>query len=239
MLMSLLVLPFLLWLMLCSGLGVDLLDFDTLVSTLKDLGTLALAVVGAYVALRGLSAWRWQMKGKTEFEFSLQFLGAVYAVEAALNVGRSPLSRDSWEQRKSLADSGLEKDLAGWKNYHITERALYERRMTQVMTAVAKLNTTAFAARALWAIENDEWGIELDKKVNSLRYLVDEFRHAVDVYLRWIDEPAITEKEVSKMKAIWDEVFRLPEVIAPDPFGERLSAAVKQIEEFIRPKLWR
>ena len=67
MLMSLLVLPFLLWLMLCSGLGVDLLDFDTLVSTLKDLGTLALAVVGAYVALRGLSAWRWQMKGKTEF----------------------------------------------------------------------------------------------------------------------------------------------------------------------------
>jgi hypothetical protein len=59
-------------------------------SLIKDIVLICTGAVVAYVGLRGLSAWRRQFYGQTEYELTKRFLRATYKVREVIHIVRYP-----------------------------------------------------------------------------------------------------------------------------------------------------
>ena len=60
-------------------------------SIAKDVITAGAAITAAVVAVKGLRAWKKQLRGKTDYELARRCLKAVYRVRDAIRMVRNPL----------------------------------------------------------------------------------------------------------------------------------------------------
>lgn len=60
-------------------------------SIAKDVITASAAVTAAVVAVKGLRAWKKQLRGKTDYELARRCLKAVYRVRDGIRMVRNPL----------------------------------------------------------------------------------------------------------------------------------------------------
>ena len=127
-----------------------------------------------------MSAWKIQLKGKTEYDLARRLLKAVYKTRDAIGIFRS-LIVSSAEIATSLKEAGVETDQSE-KGYHPkSQTALYQRRWKNVSAAMRDFDIEAFEAEVLW-------GDDIKEKIVNFRRQVGELRSYFERYVRLLNQ---------------------------------------------------
>lgn len=117
------------------------------ISFLKDVVVVAAPATGAWVAVKGLSTWRRQLKGQSDYNLAKDVLINLYKYRDALFFVRHPLMTGS---ELKLPEGIEEKELKYAEvNYLRTETA-YQNRWDKVVEVRSKLQTNIVEIEALW-----------------------------------------------------------------------------------------
>lgn len=197
------------------------------VSLAKDFATLVAACVGAWVAIKGLNAWRRQLKGKTDYELARKVLRACYKVRDSIASVRHPAI---WSAEFDAAQKKVVIDDPTLKDYPDAAKrfAVYQVRWTRLSEALSELDAEAFEAEV-------SWETPIKAKLADLRRLVGKLRWAINEH---IDARTDSQKRMQPQgKEADDVVFDKGDEHSPDEFSQKVQKAIAEIEEILRPHL--
>lgn len=194
---------------------------------LSDVGQIVLAgsaAIGAMAAWKGVSTWRRELKGRTEYDLARRVLTGVYRVRDAVRHVRSPMMLSSeYLDRPGRKPDAQQADAADYKY-------AYGQRWSRIQDAMTNLEVDLLEAEAIW---HDE----LRECSEQLKSCFRELFTSLWSYLR------------SKYPDSWWEVSADPKFIRelegviwsvdPDEYGEKLSRAIASFEKLLRPHLRR
>lgn len=197
------------------------------VSLAKDCATLVAACIGAWVAIKGLNAWRRQLRGKTDYELARKILRASYKVREAIRAVRHPAI---WNPEFAAAEKQVVVENDDLKRFPDAARlfAVYQVRWSELSAAVTELDAEAFEAEI-------SWGAPFRAKLLELRKLVSLLRWAVD---RHIEKMADSSGRMQPPnQEVDDLIYDKSGKRGPDDFAQKIQSAVSEIEEALRPHL--
>ena len=199
-------------------------------TALKEVVVMVAAATGAIVAVKGLTAWKRQLAGKTEYEVALKFLRAVYKVRDAISQVRNPFMSVA-----EIATALKETDMApesdpGQVPGHITQAATYTVRWKTVTEAWSDLQITILEAEALW-------GEQVVKLVSPLRKCVSELNVSINMYLRDSADPKGERTFREHHEKVFQVLYWVSDDSKEDSFSGKMQEAVRAVESFIRPQL--
>lgn len=203
-------------------------DWQTLASFIKDGVTIAAAIVAIYVAIAGLSAWRKQLAGTTEYEAARRLLKATYTLREAINTVRSPFM-GAGEIARAMKQAGIESLPGQFEVPPAATRAAYQERWKFVSDAMSSLAAEAFEAEVLW-------GDEVQSVLKPLRSCVAELYGALTIYL---DSLSHTHSQVlpdEEHKRIDATVYSTYDPNTDKLYKEVLNS-IAAIDRFVRPYL--
>lgn len=195
------------------------------VSLIKDIVTALAAGTGAVVAVMGLSTWKAQLRGRTEYELARRILRATYRVRDHLQAVRNPVM-SAGEISTALEEAGVERE-PGPTNPPETDQAVYNRRWNRVTEALSELQVEEREAEVLWGSAFDGVFNDLRECVSDLWYVV--WRHIGDVS----DRPGV-RVDAEERQEIDDVLYRTKK---DDDFTKKLKLAVGDVEAQVRPHL--
>lgn len=193
---------------------------------IKDIVLICTGAVAAYVGLRGLSAWRRQLYGQTEYDLAKRILRSTYKVREAIHGVRNPFLQHSRDP--DLPEEKLKKLSDKEKEWHALAQA-YQKRWQPLSDAKAELDTELLEAEAVW-------GVEIREKFSRLDGLVTELSLAVEYYLD-VRNPNVQEEWTPKERKESREIMYAHG--SKDKFKEKLEAVLKDIETVLKPHITR
>ncbi|MGH8503397.1 MAG: hypothetical protein ACREVE_13180 [Gammaproteobacteria bacterium] len=186
------------------------------------------AVITATAALFGLIIGRRELQTRAEFDVARKLIRATYRLRDAVQTFRSPLIRQSEFPR------GHEDGMAS-KTPEETAKAyayMYENRWIPVWDAVQEFDTHTLEAEALW-------GKPMRTQTDELRQCVIELYTAVEAVIR---DKAQQGDDFKADKKFAKEMRSTVSSVGGDeknPLSIKIAAAIKGIEDQIRPHLRR
>ena len=196
-----------------------------IVSTVKDV-LVAFAAVGTVAAaFMGLSAWRRELRGRTEYDLARRVIKATYGVMSAIQDVRHPFMyvgefERSAEQRGKTYDP---RDLSG-----AFQEFVYEDRWKALQEALIVLDTEVVEAQVVW-------GLAFKDRIEPLKRCVGELRYHLGHYLRERDKTHTTKAQIDKFEAAHDVVYTVSDDPDKDQFLRKMLDAVDVIESEVRP----
>ena len=118
---------------------------------------ICVGVVGIYVSLAGLGAWRRELRGKKEYEVAYGLLEAVFKVERQIKSARHPLMSIS-ELKLLLKEEGrLEKEISEILSNLDEDSvgatvAVYQWRLNRVSSSFDSFRLKELEAEVLWVV---------------------------------------------------------------------------------------
>jgi hypothetical protein len=183
------------------------------------------AVVTAVVAVRGIAAWREQLKGSSEYEHAKALMRAVYQTRRAFTIVRSPLMQgyEYPEDMRQGFDVSPEVDAA--RTLHA-----YSKRFEALEKAFAALQEEVLEAEVEWgtdtgfrALLNEMWGHVVDVQF-AVEWLVDHKRNP--------SESTSDHLEKANNRSI---LYELGPDSKYDSFTPKLDETVSHFEKQTRP----
>lgn len=208
-------------------MNIDCLAHYTTIA--KDTVLTIAAVVGAYVALRGLSTWNRQLKGGVEYDLTRRILKCTYRLREAIKGVRNPVmwgnemptppeteaSKMSWEQLRYYGSANA-----------------YKKRWDKVTEVRTDLQTEMLEAEAIW-------GRIVYEKFEPLFMLQQELFSLVHAYIS-----ACNPNESEHSRAAYQEIMQKKRDIlydlsseSPDEYTQDVTRAIESIETFLKPHL--
>lgn len=176
------------------------------------------ALTGAVVAVIGLTAWKKQLKGKTDYELARRYLRSVYKIRDALKYVRNPFISHT-EMMLALKEEG--KDSSSAINNKDSIRAVYVVRWKKVTEANSDLDVELKEAEVSWG----KGAVEVQKDFQDcIKKLL--------ISLRIFIEQRVTEP--GKMEEIDNIIYDGGD---GDEFNQAVQLATKKIEEYLKPHL--
>ena len=203
--------------------------FAEIVGMLSDVAVGLAALVAAYVAWRGLKTWKEQLSGTTEYELARRVLRALYAHRDAISGVRHPFM--------SVEEMTVHDDAGEMSREQVRHRGLakaYQARWDRVVAARSELAAELLEAEVLW-------GVELGSRFRAIDALERELFVAVGMYVSAHD-PAMSEmrrEALERRAAARRDVMFGNFDDGPDPYLSEYEAAVRGIEDYLRPHLRR
>jgi hypothetical protein len=196
-------------------------------STVTQIVLAVSAVLGAVAALLGVSTWRRELQGRTEYDLARRVLAGVYRVRDAIGRVRAPmmLSSEYLDRPDRAVDSiHADADDLGYA---------YQQRWTPLRESLTNLEVDLLEAEALW---HDE----LRECSKQLQSCVSELFAAVWSYIRAKrPDPAGNTPDPKFIQNLERVIWPLGTDDRPDEYGEKLSRAVASFEKLLRPHLRR
>jgi hypothetical protein len=195
------------------------------ITVVKDVILSIAAIVAGYVGIRGLSTWRRQLRGNTEYQLAKSVLTSVYELREAMTSVRNPFMQYSREP--DLPAEKL-KDLSQReREWHALAQA-YQRRWEPVPTAKAKLDANLLEAEVIW-------GPAIRTKVHPLNHLMGELLFALQDHLE-AQNPNIHYESPGRelVKKRRETLYSIGEA---DTFKEQLDEIIRNIESELRPRI--
>lgn len=195
----------------------------------KDVVLTGAAVVGAYVAVRGLNTWNRQLKGGVEYDLTRRLLRTTYRLREAIKGVRNPvmwaaeMPSPPEEERRSMSREAI---------HHYGQGRAYQLRWDKVTEIRNELQTELLEGEVLW-------GNELHKKYELLFKLQHELFVTIHTYLRATD-PGRSEQSREATQQVLEkrrDVMYDLSGESPDEFTQDLAAAIAGIESFLKPHL--
>lgn len=191
---------------------------------IKDFFTVILTGYGMYLASRGLSTWREQMRGTKEFDASYNLNYSILKLRNAIKHVRNPaiwnteFSRALEYAKKKyperIDDIQIEKD---------STKYVYEMRWDKIIDAYTEIESHQLAAEVLW-------GTEITKKMKLLNDQVNKLKIAIEQYLY----PELRTKNLDTIDNI---IYNSGSDIEDDNFGKEINKSIEEITDFIKDKL--
>ncbi len=189
----------------------------------------AAAVVGAIVAVLGLKTWRKQLRGRTEYDLARRMLRAALEVREGIRAARShiisPAEMEAALRSSGLGDEEIRKQMLQPKS----TIAVYNVRWKRVAEAVSNLQVEALEAEVLWGVVVKDQLKPLYDAVASLRVMLNRYFRAESGH----GPPLIG----AKLQEVHDIMHETSDDPKEDKFTARVHSGIKQLEEFLKPKL--
>ena len=198
------------------------------ITTVKDVLVGAAAVTTAVVAVIGLSKWRKELEGKTQFDAARGLIKSTYKLRDQLQICRSPFY-SGYEfpagHKGGLGGHTAEEETKAW--IHV-----YKNRWDPVWNAIQEFDSQTLEAEALW-------GASIRAKTDALRQCVREVDVAIDAV---INDKAVggenfkTDKEFAKSMR---SIVAAQRDDDKNEMNQKIAKAIRGIEDEIRPHLRR
>jgi hypothetical protein len=183
-----------------------------IVAILKDITLMTCAIVGAYVARRGLATWKRQLDGNARYTLAKNLIITLYELRSGVAAVRVPL------MEFSPAENENDKKLAEWKGL----AEAYQKRWERVTAPQDKLNALFLECAAIHG--EDFLGLERKNLQLFLSELYLEIRMHLD--RRNPNRQTRTQDNDKVLFGMNDE---------NDEFFCRLAGIIKQFEAKLRP----
>ena len=186
------------------------------------------AVVGVWVAWRGVSAWRSELRGRTEYDLARRILVGVYRVREGVRSVRSPLMSSAEYAQREGRDPKSEGTSAADLAY------AYDRRFKAIRDAMDGLDVDFLEAEAVW-------GNLLATPAGELRQCVRELWVSITMYVNSHQtSPPWSERDRERvMKQVQPIIWPMGTPATPDYFGDRLTHAVESFDGLLKVHLRR
>ncbi|WP_337170196.1 hypothetical protein [Gemmatimonas aurantiaca] len=192
----------------------------------KALIAAAAALVGMYVALRGLHTWRAQLHGKTEYDLARRLLRTTYRVRNEIvQVRRSWVSvaemRQAYsENEEEFSESKIVENTAK------TDYYVYQKRWKLLESSIVDFQVEVLEAEVLW-------GAPVKQAERALLEAIKRLNNATTDYLEYRSRRQSSEKMENEMDTIRKLVFSR----SGDEFSREVEGAVAQFEVLLRRHL--
>lgn len=207
--------------------GIDWELVGKVATISKEVITLGVACIGVYAALEGLSTWKRQLTGQTEYELARQLLRCTYILREALRDVRRPQILID----EQVLPEGFASLSPRQVDYAIMHTA-HHNRWSKVLNARAELQTELIKGEVVW-------NKAVKDKYERLFELQQELLADVNAYLTGFDPDASAEKKAAAYAYRYDRRtinFHLPGA-REDPFWIDIEAAISDIESYLKPHL--
>jgi hypothetical protein len=193
------------------------------VTLIKDILTGLAALTAAVLGIVGLQTWKKQLRGKTEYELAQRFLRATYKVRDAIAIIRDVTS---FVDMRRLANAALfdEQPDKPTTNKEEVATAYYQKWQT-IQSIVVDLDAVALEGEAIW-------GEVVAKNMKPLRRCLSILDRHAKLYVSLAEHPAENARYQKLIESTERTIFDWD-----GPFGEEISAAIKQIEDLLKPYL--
>lgn len=200
----------------------------------SDIVVAVAAGVGAFVAWKGLGAWRQQLEGSNEYDLARRLLKSTYQLRDAMTVARSPFMLGG---EKPKPTSGEASSMSVEESDYAGTLGAYSERFRVVQEHRRSLQADLLEAEALW-------GSRLKPLYQPLFRLQHELWMAIHMYLRSIDPKQAGTSRESFGKIFFekhhDTLYDMSEgEEKPDAFANGVLTAIAAIETELRPHLAR
>lgn len=198
-----------------------------LISFLKDVVVVAAPATGAWVAVKGLSTWRRQLKGQSDYNLAKDVLINIYKYRDALFFVRHPLITGA---ELKLPEGVDEKQLKYAEVNYLQTAAAYENRWNKVVEVRSKLLTNIVEIEALW-------GADLAQQLKNIFAHEKDLMFNISCYLRLINPSVDAEdkkfdKEHVDRKMLYDTLKD-----ESDTFRGEFKKTLAPFENEMREKL--
>jgi hypothetical protein len=198
-------------------------------SIAKDTVLTIAAMVGAYVALRGLSTWNRQLKGGVEYDLTRRILKCTYRLREAIKAVRNPVIwRNEMPTPQGTEASKMSKEQL--RHYGLTNA--YQKRWDKVTEIRTDLQTEMLEAEAIW-------GRIVCEKFEPVFKLQQELFSSVYAHVS-----ACNPDESEQSRAAYQEIKQKQRDIlydlsseSPDGYTQDVTRAIEAIESFLKPHL--
>jgi hypothetical protein len=205
----------------------DIETIQTWLPIVKDTVTILATAIAALVAISGYRTWKKQLHWKTQYDLAQRLLRATYKVRDAIAIVRNPVTTEA-EISLATKEADIEGNPLDPKLHAISQKAVYNMRWQKLREACMELDTGSLEAEAIWgpaAKENFDW---LTQCANTLYMAISRFLDNVEH-----PERHSSEENVKKTRLI---VFGFSGE-KDNAFSNETAAAVRKIEEFLKPYL--
>jgi len=192
----------------------------------KDIVLALAAIATAIVAIRGLSTWNRELRGKASFDVARSLAKSAYKVRDQLQGSRSPLL-SAHEFPAEYHDAGLkrtaEQEAKGYAH-------VYSNRWEPVWEAMQEFDASTLEAEALW-------GHTVREATDQLRRVVREVSVAIDAFISNAaagGEHFSTDSEFGKRMR--STVSAVPSDVKNE-VNVKLAEAIQEINNQLRPHL--
>jgi hypothetical protein len=193
----------------------------------KDVVLIITGITGSVVAVKGLSTWRRQLYGQSEYDIARRILKSVYLFREHLINARHPFM--SYSPEPNLPKEKLEEMSDKEKKWH-SEGQAWEERWKPVAKSRAELDTNLLESEIYW--EKTIWDA-----VRPMVELQAELIVAIEEHLERINpsdpDPSYTGDEWKRVsKVIYSRSDR-----NKDEFLDKLLVAVEKVEKLLKPHI--
>lgn len=187
------------------------------------------AIVGSYVALRGLNTWNRQLKGGVEYDLTRRLLRCTYKLREAMKGVRNPIMFGG--EIPSPPEEEGKKMSAEERRYYGMSQA-YQLRWDKVSEVRNEHQTELLEGEVIW-------GKVIHEKFEPLFALQRELFSDVHSYLVVCNpsEHEDSRRAMSEIRRKRREVLYSGLGEEPDPFSEDVEKAITNIETFLKPHL--
>lgn len=199
-----------------------------LFSFLKDSVVIAASGTGIYVAFKGLSTWKRQIRGQSEYALAKEILINTYKLRDALIDVRNPLMV-SYEGGPLTAEKMAESDAL--KAHHNQVSKGYQSRWEKVTQSKTSLSVNLTESEAMWGGDVKKLAMRL---FDLERFLYSNIRQ----YLRFID-PEASEKSKELYKAKYSLIHETiyDDLSETDTYNLRLKESILPLEKYLKKKM--
>jgi len=184
---------------------------------IKNILSIITPIIGLILAYFGLSTWREQLWGKTEYEIARKLLRATYECREAVNYVRHPfISSGEMQPPADKSDINDEKK----KSFYGIANA-YEKRWNKVIEARTNLDTELLEAEVLW-------GQEIRTEFNDLFEVIKELFINLSHYLNNINPDSGT-----KLDYDWNILYS--NLTEDDEYTKKMKKSISKVEEKLKP----
>lgn len=200
-----------------------------IVTLLKDILLGGAAITSAFIANKGLTTWKRQHKGNSEYELSRRILVTLYKYRDAIDGVRHPAI---WENEMPSPPEEKIKSMTGDEIRFYGTRMAIQARWDKVNVERTSLYADLLQAKALW----DD---ELIKRFKVLFKLQQElfisFQNLIQLINPDLDED--TKEAVKNIKKNRRDIMYSDLSEEGDEYKKEFQKGVEEIEKYLNPKL--
>lgn len=199
------------------------------VRMLKDGATGTAALVAAYVGLKGLDAWKRQLRGTSDYKLARRLLKLTYQARDKIQRIRAPMKFGAeFEQALEEQDIDLEEGEEPTK-LQKTE-AWYQMHWEGLNEILSDLKVAQLEAEALW-------GPHIPEVFSSLNEVIGELQVAISQQLRFIKGGPHVDPTAEQREEVRNILYRRSWDPDEDDFTAKIEGAVADVREEARPYL--